>query len=982
MSRIVVAAVSAAAITTLTFGCFTVLMRRKRTKAFLASKLQDLFSVYHDPVARSAVIKSFVKQHIGARAGHSHAEAATDRNSATQTMHTAARQLGMQPYVISPSRRESDAMGWRCYFQSNDYGMQTKYDAIPEDACFIMTDVDYYADMPDWLSLARPILMYSFMPTRVAGNVDGSNFTIVNDYVRYRVNGGGDFKHQIWNWNYDTLYVDMPCNIMQQCIRGLCNVFGWGYRRHYFTIDSIAFGTMHNIYVLLPLRTLSIDFLQLGNQLERMQFSDGAFNKLLVNKDGELWVSIAKQGEYTAVDLTINEFEAVSATFSLASKHYLADTLRWAPSIKNNGTASILHCYLNQEIHRPQDNLVFQPGTMSPHYIVDPKPYEEYHFYARDFAPCPLSSPALAPAVSQTNEDVTINERVVKPQLRSGRKTPPRRFVEYANEFIAQLIEGYEHVGEPWQWEDVAELQTRKHQRMRNARSILHSTCDFVVRAFQKKEHYSGISAPRNISTVPSEHTLEYSTFTRSFKDVILKHAHWYVPGSNPEQIAQRVADLARSGDSVLETDFSKFDGHQSAWLHYHVEFPAHYLFFKESYRYKLYELHARELSPKAFTSTGKQYSTEFSRLSGTPNTTDGNTLLNAFFQYATAREMQLSPKHAYQAIGLAYGDDGLMSSVIKPEIAIKTAETIGLPVKTNIVRYGEPVTFLSRVFRDPWVCLSSIQEPKRALAKINSTVHPELDIRQAGLMKVSGYLVTDAYTPVISDWCYAYLRITAQEPTTELAESDANYFAQEYPDTPWPQDSSIEWLDIVANLLGVQPVDINNFIEQCKVATTLDQLPVLTIDNAEHKMDGVIYTSTGSVEISTQTENEAMADTNSQPTTTEGNRDEATADAGSRTLPAHSGEANRSTRQPRRNQGGDQRPTNTAQPKNRLPHQRNSRGKGQRISGLRAETPNVMLDSGQPRHASGAAARARNSAHRRTVTKTQGNQPATNKST
>nr|APG76453.1 hypothetical protein [Shayang noda-like virus 1] len=969
MVRVVVAAVSAMAVTTLTFGCFAILMRRKRTKTFLASKLQDLFSVNYDPVARSSVIKSFVKQHVGARAGHTHGDAATARNSATESMHTAAKQLGMQPYVVSPSRREQNVLGWRCYFQPNDYGMQTRYDKIPDDACFIMTDVDYYADMPDWISLARPILMYSFMPTQAAGCVDGSNYTIENDIIRYRVNGGGDFRHPIWNWNFDTLYVDMPCSFTQQIARYICGLFGWGYRRHYFTIDSISFGSMHNIYVLLPLRTLSIDFLQLGTRLERMIFRDGSFNKLLVNKEGKLWVSIAKQGEYTAVDLPINEFEAVSATFSLASKHYLADTLRWAPSLKNDGTASILHCYLNQTIHRPQDSLVFQPGTMSPHYIVDPKPYEEYRFYARDFAPCPLSRPALAPAVSQTNEDVTIQERVTKPQQRSGRKVPPVRFVQYANEFVHELVRGYEHTGDPWQWEDVAELQIRQHQRSRNLRSILHTTCEFVVRAFQKKEHYASITAPRNISTVPSEHTLEYSTFTRSFKEVILKHAHWYVPGSNPQQIAQRVATLARSGDSVLETDFSKFDGHQSEWLHYHVEFPAQYLFFKEKYRYRLYELHARELSPKAYTAMGKRYSTEYSRLSGTPNTTDGNTILNAFFQYATAREMRFSPEHAYQAIGLAYGDDGLMSSVIKPEIAIKTADIIGLPVKTHVAQYGEPVTFLSRVFRDPWVCLSSIQEPKRALAKINSTVHPELDIQRAGLLKTSGYLVTDALTPVISDWCYAYLRITSQEPTTDLMESEANYFAREYPETPWPQDSSIEWINIVATLLSVQPVDINKFIEQCQVATTLDQLPILPIGDVEHKMDGVIYTNTGSVEIQTRTDNEQMH--------AEGNREEHTADAGCRTLPTRPRTTTEQAGRSRRDIPGGPQHTNSNQSTDRLPRQRTTRGQGRRISRQRVEAPNVMLASGQPRHASGAATRSRNPASRTNTTNLQNNQPA-----
>jgi hypothetical protein len=62
------------------------------------------------------------------REGHSHAKAASERNSATETMLAAVRRIGFEPYVISPSPREKDEDGSRMFYGLADLRQRFKND--------------------------------------------------------------------------------------------------------------------------------------------------------------------------------------------------------------------------------------------------------------------------------------------------------------------------------------------------------------------------------------------------------------------------------------------------------------------------------------------------------------------------------------------------------------------------------------------------------------------------------------------------------------------------------------------------------------------------------------------------------------------------------------------------------------------------------------------------------------------------------------
>ena len=66
------------------------------------------------------------------REGHSHAKAASERNSATETMLAAVRRLGFEPYVISPSPREKDIDGSRMFYGLADMRQQFKHDPLSD----------------------------------------------------------------------------------------------------------------------------------------------------------------------------------------------------------------------------------------------------------------------------------------------------------------------------------------------------------------------------------------------------------------------------------------------------------------------------------------------------------------------------------------------------------------------------------------------------------------------------------------------------------------------------------------------------------------------------------------------------------------------------------------------------------------------------------------------------------------------------------
>jgi len=143
------------------------------------------------------------------RTGHPHKEAAEERNSATASMIQAITSAGLIPYVVSPSAREDELLGQREFYSLADFAIRPRDDEIPEKACFMMTDVDYYVEWEEWLRYGHPVLMYTFSPESVADVVKNGHFVICDDYVEYHVDGGKTVVHRVWDYNQDVMYIKL-----------------------------------------------------------------------------------------------------------------------------------------------------------------------------------------------------------------------------------------------------------------------------------------------------------------------------------------------------------------------------------------------------------------------------------------------------------------------------------------------------------------------------------------------------------------------------------------------------------------------------------------------------------------------------------------------------------------------------------------------------------------------------------------------------
>ena len=178
--------------------------------------------------------------------------------------------------------------------------------------------------------------------------------------------------------------------------------------------------------------------------------------------------------------------------------------------------------------------------------------------------------------------------------------------------------------------------------------------------SFQKKEPYTKYNWPRNISTVPTDHTIRLSTYTYALKQDRLKKCDWYLPCLTPIEISNKFHLFCQTHEKVDETDHDKFDGRISRWIRLNVEHPIYHRHFRREFSKELGDLLARELGAPGRTKNGVKYEPECSRLSGSPLTTDGNTIINAFVGYCCGRMRGMTPVQAWQEIGLCYGDDGL----------------------------------------------------------------------------------------------------------------------------------------------------------------------------------------------------------------------------------------------------------------------------------------------------------------------------------
>jgi hypothetical protein len=266
------------------------------------------------------------------------------------------------------------------------------------------------------------------------------------------------------------------------------------------------------------------------------------------------------------------------------------------------------------------------------------------------------------------------------------------------------------------------------------------------------------------------------------------------------------ISDYLRSHKDIVETDASAFDA-TVGWQLRSLEKRVYVSFFGAA----VVKYLDSEITSTVATPNGNRYRPGNSRLSGSPLTTDGNTIMLAFVSYLAHRLVGLSPPDAYASIGPKYGDDSIDSGGFDMHNA--AAKILGLSFKNETVEGY--VGFLGRkVYFTQNDALYSVPDFPRVLRKLHLVTARDNTLNRAS-NKVAGLLSSDPNTGFYS--CFLRKIATFLPPVSNPTLP----FIQ----GPWTTDDGTASIMLEAQF----GVDCRNFVSSLDTAKSLDDIRRLT---------------------------------------------------------------------------------------------------------------------------------------------------------
>jgi hypothetical protein len=708
-----------------------------------------------------------------------------------------------------------------------------------------MIDVDYHVDMKHWMSYERPIVMYTFTPGAVAGRSDDGTYWVTGDNrVHLAVKGAQEYCHTLWDYRGDFV------------------VARYWTKTVVYTVDRQILTDDRSIITLIPYSTVKgpWGWYLPGREMMLRELVQGDFAvSQFLDEEGDLKISLAMLDSPLAATLSLGYFHLLQIKYGLSSKptsYDISEYLR-RQGMESDEAATVgpqlCAFYKNgMKISQVKTQTGGSPARVvrPSNYVVIKEPIQgPVVEIGRQLMPPVVDHPALAPASCRDNDVAAVEGRIYAVL---NDKIPPERYHGWANDFLDRLVEAPAQ-GLPLDASDVIELQDEPLQRGRNEkiRPWMAMEPSLVVKAFMKKEPMEG-GDPRNISQCDVTHCIVLSRYTYAFKREVLLGQAWYAPGCTPREVAERVVALAGRYQQLVETDYSRFDGTISRWLRTNVEKAAYQRYFGGMDGRQVGELIDKEIDAMGVTASGMVYDPSGSRLSGSPLTTDGNTIINAFADYCALRLMGLLADEAFFRLGLYCGDDGVSNAL--PACLERVAEELGLRLKCEVRRDGAgdhapALSFLNRHFEDPWGgSLGSVQNPLRALRKIHMSFAPGYITDQQALYdKANGYLALDPDSPLMGAICRAMKRVAESESNDDdlqnrltsydtpffiwaqyLAQKDDHTGSQDMDLNTWPQ-ADVDWVcEYTAYQIGCREADVLDWIELYDLVEIRDHMEAI----------------------------------------------------------------------------------------------------------------------------------------------------------
>jgi len=698
---------------------------------------------------------------------HTHPVSASARTGASKWMDYFASRLGLVPYYIQMTSSDIRASreGSRSYFWEKDLSVGPSITSVKGSHILCLSDVDMYMDMNAFLTEHwNPVLISTVQPDQAAkGSGEYSYLFLSDNQLEYRVSGGAVYKHHIWNYGSDFLTV----------IEGVKLYRPWQVVSVYH-VDRISMSPDHYAILLTPMRRFVtiFGFIPIKHEplrrfepvmcLEDAEKVQHKFVKIRYCKAAGQSISLAKLGSYSCATVAASIDDAIAAQARISRVALTTAQTETISGITDKTSILVL-----TEYHRLENNLIgdymfpveesvwryqFKPARFDPDAKPMLKPFMN-----------PIVPLCFAPDVCKNNEEASIEGRIQELVANRVEVKMTPRLMRSMEAFFRMLVpERNKQTYVPEDDDVVFAKQNRPTQRR-----ILEQAADDPshlsrepIKSFMKKEAYGKVTDPRVISQIPPKNKLKYSKYIYVVAS-ILRRAPWYSFGKTPLQIATRVAMIcSKAKRNIVKTDMFRMDGNVSP-LAREIEHAFLLWVFSPNYHQELNEVHATQHNQYGFGMFGTKYETDSTRLSGSTETADMNSFLNAFMAFddiynSPYEGVDLTPEEAYALLGEYGGDDGITPD---RDVAHYTATcaSIGQVLEAEEVKKGDVgVDYLARLYGpevwhgDP----TSMCDVKRQLSKLHVTVSLPASVTpiQKLAEKLVGFSLSDHSTPIIGD--------------------------------------------------------------------------------------------------------------------------------------------------------------------------------------------------------------------------------------
>lgn len=693
---------------------------------------------------------------------HSHGESAAHRLCANAFMRSVATALLHVPwsYQMSSADQRSGVLGSRDFFWVKDLSSVPCNDPLPDNAAVMMVDVDYYVDMPRWLTAHFvPHLLYTFQPETAGKTAKEYAYSFASDQVHFQVQGGGSYRHKVWNYQKDALSVT-------NYFLGVFPV-----ARASYLVERRTGGSEHEIVFLIPLRRwtiwntwLSLIFVPEAPLLP-YALKAGKHNRLTIHDDSGIHISTSLAGSTTSITIPQAVDEEI-LTVSRISKNDIAyptvHQILATNEVGDSAGAKILTEYARSATPGG-DNRACVPLI------------QHYQFTGPKFDPDakqtlvpfmkPLALPAYAPRACVENEEHMVKGRVTSVQ--NDEIVLTMRMNGLLDDFVDLFIpKGIANTFAPADYDEVIARQSRPSQRRIIASTEFDDSDGVCLQGFMKKEPKPDPGDPRPIVIYEGDTKVRYSQFTYALSEY-LKTQDWYAFGKTPKAIAETITNLAVNSSCCTTSDGSRWDGRVSNILR-ELEKRILTRFFARQFQDQVHKLHSKQFMRHVRTTFGVQYGLNYSRGSGSPETACFNSIENKFIAFIAHMSDQLaehdaSPVAAYKAKGIYGGDDGVTFDMT-PELLVSAAKQVGQSYSSEYHTRADPIKFLSRSFSPKvWYgCPDSACDLDRSMRNFNSTVN--LNAHVTPVMKLvekcRAYALTDANTPYLGEFVSAVMHV------------------------------------------------------------------------------------------------------------------------------------------------------------------------------------------------------------------------------